>query len=249
MKNLDYLINELKKIENNEDSFLGIDGGSIVSKIWVCGVEFGSDLKQMEKYYEEGYVKYINNIPYREDCPEYFLKSTYDRYLSIMYNNLFNKKPFSTPINKDSIEKILKENLYNTDSKIFKLNLYPLAKKDTSWDKKIENQLNIKKEKYYNEIFNNRKFFFKKLIKEHKPEIIICTSPKHFENEFVEAFFDKNLPNTYTWNYINDGEFKISEYDNGITKLVIIPFLGRGNLASHNDVIEMSDYLRTKYLN
>ena len=52
MKNLKYLRQEFDKIKKNGNSFLGMDSGNINADVWVCGVEFGSDLEQMESYYQ-----------------------------------------------------------------------------------------------------------------------------------------------------------------------------------------------------
>jgi len=94
MAELKYLKTELEKIKNGEDSFLGIDGGNIKSKIWVCGVEFGGTLEDMADYYNKIVKsKEINNfkIPFRKSAGN-FEKSKYDLFLSEFIINLFNLK-------------------------------------------------------------------------------------------------------------------------------------------------------------
>lgn len=251
---MEFLKKELNRIITNGRSFLGIDGGNINSRVWFCGIEFGGDLMEMEKYYKS-IIKYnpINEfdlpIPFRMNAGG-FEKSTYDRFLSAMYINLFKADKLHNGNDTKPIEKVLKEELYNKNSKIFKLNLYPLAKKSTEWDKAIENDLGIKKEIYYEDIFNKRKKFFKELVKKFQPEKIICTSTNEYRDEFIEAFLNENETIDYKWNYLigDNKKFKIFEYKTDKTTLIIIPFLGRGNLSSYKDVINIADYLRKNQL-
>jgi hypothetical protein len=254
MNGLKYLGEELRKIEKNGKSFMGMDGGNINSDTWFCGVEFGSDYEQMSNYYEN-YVKFYDlidlKIPFRIDCPELFLKSTYDRYLAAMYINLFKEEKLTNPINTNLIEKVLKEELYNKNSNIFKLNLFPIAKKDIGWNKRIESETGITKDKYYESLFRNRADFFKELIQRFEPKLIICTSPKDYKDFFIEAFFSQKQKINHSWEYHATDlqkKFKISLFESGKTKIVIIPFLGRGNLSSYNDVISMTNHLKKEYL-
>jgi len=253
MVGLKFLKEEMGKIKENENSFLGMDGGKISSNIWVCGVEFGSDVELMAKYYNT-FVKYYEErglkVPYRKDCPKIFLKSTYDRFLAVMYICLFKEEEIKLPLDAERIEKVLKKELYNENSEIFKMNLFPLAKKDVSWNADIENIFGISKEIYYGSFFNNRMGFIKQIIQKFEPKLIICTSPKDYKDYFVEAFLGNNEIINYSWDYLvinEDKKFKISLYDNGKTKVVIAPFLGRGNLSSHYEVALMAKYLRKKY--
>ena len=250
---MEYLKQELEKIKENGRSFLGIDGGNIKVPIWFCGIEFGGDLTEMEKYYKST-IKYNPikefdiSIPFRENAGD-FEKSTYDRYLSAMYINLFKMKKLSNGYDTKPIEKVLREELYNKNSKIFKLNLYPLAKKSTEWDRTIESKLGIPKETYYKDIFTKRQLFLKELVYKFKPKTIICTSTNEYRDEFIEAFLNENEIINFKWIYLNykNKKFKISEYKTDMTTLIIIPFLGRGNLSSYLDVIFMADYLRDNY--
>lgn len=256
MKELKIIQRELEKIKNNKPSFLGMDGGNINSNIWVCGVEFGSDLDEMEHYYQN-HIKTHQidglRIPYRDNCPDYFINSDYDRRLALMCLG-FSDDNLDTRLNKSSlkedIDSFLKSDLYNKTSRIFKLNLYPLGKKDMSWSAEIENKLGITKDKYYGTYFENRVKFIKKLTNKYTPKVIICTSPKGHENTFVETFFKKNQPITFSYNFLNiEGkDFKISVYDDGIKKVVIIPFLGWGNLNSYLEVVRMSNYLAKEFI-
>ena len=252
-KKLEYLKSEIEKIKNGIPSFLGIDGGNIKSKIWFCGIEFGGELNAMEKYYNSVVETYNNSdfeIPYRKKAGD-FESSIYDRYLSAMYINLFKEITLKNGDNTDEIVKVLQEELYHQNSKIFKLNLYPLGKKDTGWDKNIETVLQIQKEAYYNDIFKKRKRFLKELVDKFEPKTIICTATNEYKEDFVETFFNDEANIEYSWEYVTTPKlkkFKISTYQNSKTSLIIIPFLGRGNLASYDDVIYMANHLKTHYL-
>lgn len=253
MKGLKILKREMLKIEDNGHSFLGIDGGNINSDVWVCAVEFGSDIWGMEEYYSRYNKTQVVNgydVPFRTTCPKTFLTSPFDRFLSAFYINLLNDKTINTPVDTAIIEKVLKDELYSENSKTFKLNLFPIAKSDIGWSATIESELGISKDAYYGSLFNKRSMFFKELVNEFKPKLIICTSPKGYKEYFIEAFLNGNENINYSWEYLTlrGKNFKISVFDNKKTKIVIIPFLGRGNLSSYDDVLSMANHLRKKYL-
>jgi hypothetical protein len=251
MRPLTNIYSEIEKIRNNESSFLGIDGGNIKSKIWFCGVEFGATLTEMENYYFNYASSYqVENlqIPYRIDCPEKLLKSFFDRALALMYSIIFDN---SDHLDKTRIDIILKNELYNKVSKIFKLNLFPLAKTDIGWNKDFENKFNITKDEYYDLLFENRKSFLKEIVKQFSPKTIICFSPKEYSDLFIDVFFENKISINYEKDFIvlNNGKranIKIL-YSNNL-KVIIIPFLGRGNLNSYDNVILMTYYLKMNYL-
>jgi len=248
MDKFHFLKNELNKIANNGESFLGFDGGNINSKIWFCGVEFGSSIEIMNNYYTD-FVKFYKSknfkIPYRVDCPDYFLKSNFDRFLSFMYLNLF-----SNCNDRNQISNVLKNNLYNKNSNLFKLNLFPLAKKDIGWDKNITDTFKIEKDDYYNFFFKNRSRFVKHLISNYRPDCIICFSPKDYEKYFTEFFIKPKEKVDYSWDKIKleNSEFKISKFESKQIKIVIVPFLGRGNINSFKKVELLTDYLKNNVL-
>jgi len=251
---MEYIKTEFHKIERGEPSFLGIDGGKINSKIWFCGIEFGGTLKEMSKYYKNTTKyydsdKFVLPIPYRADAGN-FETSKYDLFLSEMIINMFN-------IQNISRSDYLKDNLYNKNSDIFKLNLYPLSKVNISSNEEINDIIKIPTDDYYNKYFELRKVFLKSLITTFKPKKIICTSVKNSELQFVEAFFGNKAQLNYERRDIelmgiNDKlkKFKIIEVSSNDLSLIIIPFpgMGKGNLNSYNDVINMANYLRDNYL-
>lgn len=248
------LINkEIDEIKENGRSFLGIDGGRISSKVWVCGIEFGGELDKMEKYLlscvkKKSIEGFDLEIPYRTDSGG-FEKSTFDRYLSLMYYYLF-KKEHDTDEGVNKIDHIIKNKLYNSGSEIFKLNLFPLAKKSTSWDKELEKEFGIPKLFYYGEMFDMRKKFFQELLNKFQPELLICTSTKEYQQLFEETFVSKGIDVLFQWDYIQSGNstHKISTYRINNLTVLIIPFLGRSNLSSHSDVKLVGEYIRANHL-
>lgn len=250
---LTFINNEINQIKIDGRSFLGIDGGNIRSKVWFCGIEFGGELKSMEDYLSS-YVKkksiddFDLEIPYREESGG-FEKSTYDRYLSLMYYYLFTNNQ-NKDDGVDQINSILNDTLYNLDSKIFKLNLFPLAKKSAGWDKQLELILGIEKSKYYREMFDLRKFFFHELLNKFQPELLICTSTKEYHSFFEETFIPTGEKMSFKWDYIQSGNIKhkISTYSINNLTVLIIPFLGRFNLSSYSDVKIVAEYIKDHYL-
>ena len=257
---MEYLKQEFAKIKENGRSFLGIDGGDIKSSIWICGLEFGGSQEAMSAYYNSPEIKTYPHagydIPYRSDCPETFLNSKYDRFLAVLYNNIFNDQKL-LEYDKDVIDRVMKNELYSNKSKIFKLNLYPIAKKNSDFDLNIEKKFQTTKGEYYGAIHEKRSSFFKELLKEFKPKKIICTTLQNGEEMFVDTFFGMGEWISYKKEIVTfknmdhvEKKFKISQYRNELTTLVIIPFpgMGNGNLNSYLDMINMANHLRNNYL-
>ena len=172
-----------EELNNIYNSFLGCDGGNIYSNVWVCGLEFGAEIDRMLEYYKHSVYYYEENgfkIPYREQCPVYFENSPYDLYLSLFVKTLYNADL--------SVKDYLKHRLYKRDSDIFKLNLFPLAKKDFYWNKSIETKLEIVKDEYYAELKKKRFGFFEKVINQNPGKTIICTAIKGTVLDYLEAF-------------------------------------------------------------
>lgn len=252
MKNL---ITELEKIKNGRDSFLGCDGGNIESNIWFCGVEFGGTPNEMNTYYKDHiqfYKKDNLQIPFRENYKGKFMQSKFDRYLTAMYLVLLEKLDFDKTIDSSKIDEFLANILYHKNSKSFKLNLFPIAKKDVSWDKEIEEKLNIERNQYYSSIFNQRAKFFKKITSLYSPKTIICFSPANHSDYFIRAFFNKKESLKFTYDYFidrNNKEHLIKIIESSRTKYLIIPFLGMGNITNYEDVIKLSNFLNDNYIN
>jgi hypothetical protein len=253
MNGLKYLSKELLKIENNENSFMGMDGGNIESKTWFCGVEFAGSVEQMCNYYENNilfYEKEKLKIPYRIDCPSYYMNSFFDKSLTLMYLSIFKDLNFDD-FEKDTIKNVLKNELYNKDSKSFKLNLFPVAKQNVGWYDEIEKKLGYDKNTYYEKLFSNRSNFIKYLVSKFEPNTIICFSPKDHSDYFIKAFIDKKQKTEYQWDTFKNEkgkEFNIKVFKTSKTKIIIIPFLGRGNLNSFKDVSLMTNFLKENYL-
>ena len=92
--------------------------------------------------------------------------------------------------------------------------------------------------------------FMKELVNKFNPQRIICTVTNGMEEEFVNAFLNRNKIVDISSEYIkttSKKEFKISKYKTNKITVIVIPFLGRCNLNSYNDVIFMADYLRNNY--
>lgn len=250
---MEYLLKELEKIKNGKDSFLGCDGGNIDSKTWFCGVEFGGTPKEMNLYYENHIKHYTSDgleIPYRENYDGKFVKSKFDRFLTVMSLVLLENYNSSENIDKNVIDDYLKNKLYNKNSLSFKLNLFPIAKKDVSWDKEIEEKLNINRDIYYSLMFKKRSQFFKKVISKFNPNTIICFSPTNYSNYFIKAFINRNEIFNFQCDYFIDRRNKehiIKKIYSNKTQYIIIPFLGMGNITNYEDVMNISNYIKNNH--
>tara|TARA_R110002110_G_scaffold109604_2_gene273304 strand:- start:109 stop:879 length:771 start_codon:yes stop_codon:yes gene_type:complete len=255
MSEYKYLLEELEKIKNGGDSFLGCDGGNINAEIWFCGVEFGGTPKEMNTYYEnhvKHYVKDKLEIPFRENYEGKYLKSKFDRYLTAMYLILLENYSFDKTVDSIVIDDFLKNKLYNKNSKSFKLNLFPIAKKDVSWDKEIEEKLNINRDVYYSSMFKGRSKFFQDIISKYQPKTIICFSPTNHSDYFIKAFLKDRKLLEFKFDYFtdrNNKEHLIKIIRHKKTQYIIMPFLGMGNITNHEDVINISEFIKENYIN
>lgn len=206
----------------------GCDGGDIKNaKVWVCGIEWGgmnSDKESLQMDIEEG-VKLNNGYKWEEHQ-----KYTYGRSLAKLYTAIYNDDC------KD--EKDLEEyqNYINKleNNEVFRLNLYPVAFKDTShqyWHDNDLKEITGFASKYLYQLwcFFNRFPEFLKLRKEHEPELIICTGVDYLR-DFLRSFVgDKNIEDIEVGTLkgqstANNHERAYYYVKTGKTLVVVIPF-------------------------
>ena len=93
--------------------------------------------------------------------------------------------------------------------------------------------------------------FIKELSEKFKPKNIICFSTKEYSEYFERTFFNENEKIEFQFDSIelkNGKKGNIKIYKNGVLNVIVIPFLGRGNLASYEEVRMMTNYLKEKYI-
>ncbi len=204
-----------KNLEKWANSYSGCDGGDISSDVWLCGVEWGWNIKdatdeEREKYYKEELPEEIQN-------GEVKLDTDYDFFTDSIY-------PFNT-----AFKKVFKE--LSFPEKLLKLNMSPISfngDKDTLWTQNLVNATGFEtKNDFMSYIMSLNRFT--KIRTENKPKLIVCVGVQR-KDDFSKTFFgDENLnPTQETIRPADDNGNQDNRYiyhvkhDN--TLLVVIPF-------------------------
>lgn len=217
--------------------FSGCDGGDIGNNnersIWFCGIEWGGGFDTDKVILKEIFNKKLEKIPLGYDNWNENISYPYNwqamKLLSIIHNyELKDYKKFA-----ENIKPFVKN-----EKGFFKLNLYPIAFKNTShdlWEDNFSEATNFKtKQDYIDWIKENRFPIMNKWVKEFSPKLIICTGIT-YSDDFKRAFSDYN--NEFNIEKIENHELLWSENANG-TKIVIIPFMVNRNGLTKNENIE-----------
>ncbi|MCW7492536.1 hypothetical protein ND861_09620 [Leptospira sp. 2 VSF19] len=171
----------------NYESFLGCDGGNPKASLWVMAIEWGGN---MEDGLEKAQYNFGTDYPYRDekcDIPKSWLTSAFDLKL-VEFLHYYQDKN-QTTISLDDKKEYLKNTLYNKNSPIFKLNLYPFPDNmvDGKWELPANKEWTNKvikenKEEYYNEIIQSgRLAFLKKHFNDSKDSKILLVIGREIE--------------------------------------------------------------------
>lgn len=243
------------------EGLAGCDGGDIENaKVWLCGIEPGykkDDLNESEskrqKYYSEDILEEIKESK---------------KYSGEIYNfESLNKHPFNrqfaklySEIRGIGIENYLVNLPFFNKQDVFKLNLFPIAfRRDHNSQWKHYNLQHTftmfeNKENYRNWCREVRFPYFKKLIKMHNPDIIICTGLSYL-NDFIKSFGDDDLRIEDLSEYSlvdsslsNSKVRKVYQYrlSNGTQFFVLPFFMGRYGLNSHNLLKQVGEIMHKK---
>ena len=217
--------------------FAGCDGGDIGNKneqsIWFCGIEWGggfdTDKDGLKDIFNnnsekitEGYDNWNENIAYRYNSQAMKLLSVIHNYELKDYKAFAeNKKPF-----------------VKNQKGFFKLNLYPIAFKNTShdlWEANISEVTNFQtKHDYISWIKENRFPIMNKWVKDFSPKLIICTGIT-YSDDFKRAFSDNNAE--FNKEIIENHKMLWCKNNNG-SKIIIIPFMINPNGLNKDENIE-----------
>lgn len=217
--------------------FAGCDGGDIGNineqSIWFCGIEWGggfdTDKDGLKDIFNnnsekipEGYDNWNENIAYRYNSQAMKLLSVIHNYELKDYKAFAeNKKPF-----------------VKNQKGFFKLNLYPIAFKNTShdlWEANISEVTNFQtKHDYISWIKENRFPIMNKWVKDFSPKLVICTGIT-YSDDFKRAFSDNNAE--FNKEIIENHEMLWCKNNNG-SKIIIIPFMINPNGLNKDENIE-----------
>ena len=115
------------QFEKWAQEFSGCDEGNPNGKIWLCGLEFGGGETERSFRFEDlTKPTFVGEATWGKDWPQTFLKHPYNlRAVKLLQS-------FSGKHALDIVECFRQEDCFGQESNYFKLNLYPIAFRDTS---------------------------------------------------------------------------------------------------------------------
>ncbi|HDR14974.1 MAG TPA: hypothetical protein ENN79_05715, partial [Desulfobacteraceae bacterium] len=220
-------------------SLSGCDGGDPSAPVWISGIEWGYGKRrgQTDDEYEEAVSSY-----YSMNLPDEIAKGRYEPRGDYLWQEHLTY-PFGRSVaklfmalNGLGVENYNRIAEMDIDSKIFKLNLYPIAFRhagDKLWAKYHIGDLTglDSKEVYRTWCFLNRFPFIAETVKRHNPKLIIGIGVTYLTDFFAcfagtggsgnihigelqPDFKNKQNHRRYYWSKINSGR----------TLLAVIPF-------------------------
>ena len=215
--------------------YSGCDGGDIGClenpSIWVCGIEWGgghtpdaliSNIRENVKTPPQGYENWQDNLSYIFNWQTMKLLSVIDGGIVNNYKEFSERvKPF----------------VYGSRG-YFKMNLHPIAFKDTSHSRWLGEFSNITgfatKSDYLAWSTDNRLPQIRKWAENSRPKLIICLG-KTYISQFKSAFLDND--SVINKEVIEDKEMFWSSNKHG-SLVVVIPFMVNRNGLTKNIAIQ-----------
>ncbi len=210
-----------QKFSDWANSFAGCDGGNIRGRIWFCGIEFGGK--------EDFNLEKVNEpIHYSEDQLNEWFKVQYDQKTLKLYASILGEG-----IDEDKYKEVaIQRKAFDKDSDVFKMNLYPLAFKDTSddlWNKDFYNATGIPTKEIYRaycQIYRFKTINSWVIKNKDTLKLIICTGLS-YTKDFIMAFEGmEGVHREPKEKMVMDKSMKYKVINGDRTLLVIIPFLG-----------------------
>ncbi len=218
-------------------SYSGCDGGDIGSPerraIWLCGIEWGgartaedlqAEMQRDESRPREGYDHASHNLAYIFNWQAMKLLSAISgTHVSGYRDFCARAQPFT-----------------QGSSGYFKMNLYPIAFKDTNQNRWHENYANAtgfeKKSDYIDWCKKHRFPQMRQWAATAQPKLILCLG-KNYRGDFKQAFHDDNVTFNYDDPPIDGLDLWWSVNSDG-TLVVIIPFMVNRNGLTRNSSIQ-----------
>lgn len=199
--------------------YSGFDGGNQNGKIWICGIEPGGKVKEDDFQFSD--ASRPGEI-HKEELHRN-LKPQYNRKAAKLYASITGDLP-------ENYEEVAhRVGLFSSNSDVFKINLYPLAFKNSNeaWEQWIYKKTGIPTRSLYRAWCQLYRFpAIKYWMQQSAPRLIICTS-KAYRDDFILAFSGPDQLSDHInvervggrsleWKMINEDQ----------TILAITPFLG-----------------------
>jgi len=229
-------------------SLSGCDGGDPSAPIWLCGIEWGygkSRSDTEEKYDQKVSSYYFTELPNEISKGKFTPSKNYVWREEITYPFGISAAKLFMAVNGHS-ENYLRLETVCEDTRLFKLNLYPIAFRSTDYDLwqkyKIAELTGIEsKEVYRAWCFVNRFPAIAEEVRKYSPKIIIglgisylvdfftCfAGPGGSDNIHTGNVQSKSASRTYYWSKINDGK----------TLLVVVPFFSSPHGLNSDEILQ-----------
>lgn len=228
--------------------YSGCDGGDIGTpekpSLWFCGIEWGggypNNVEELIKIFSQnvekppkGHEDWIDEQGKHHQAWEVNLDYIYNRQCMKLLSAFEGG-------NVEDYKKFAKEKKPFTEESYgyFKINLYPLAFKNTSsfhWKDGFSDATGIEtKNDYIQFIRNNRFPVMYSWVKQHRPKVIICTG-KTYENDFISAFSDEKIQLTTEIIGERNMQWGVNTFG---TIIFIIPFMVNRYGLNKNETIQ-----------
>ncbi len=222
------------------NSFAGIDGGNIAGPIWFCGIEHGgvADIKNFDFKPVDKTKSWEDETARNENFKHQFDQKALKLYAALLGEKVDGYK---------SIDKV--KRAFAPGSDVFKLNLYPLAFKNTDnghWGNDFLETIGIPTKEIYRAWCQNNRFkLFRDIVSknDHSLRLIICAGVGH-QMEFLMAFgSESDIHAKMKESRIPDPDNKITKglpfywiiLNNKRTVLAVVPFFGHWKNCLNSD--------------
>ncbi len=234
-------------------SLSGCDGGDPLAPIWLCGIEWGygkNRSETQEQYEQKVSLYYSKELPEEISNGEVTPSKKYIWEEHITYPFGISVAKLFMAVNGLCVKNYLKLETECKDTRLFKMNLYPIAFRSTGydlWQKYSIGELTglESKDAYRAWCFVNRFPAIAEEVRKYRPKVIIgvgvgylvdfftCfAGPGGADSIHVGQVHSKSgnatAPRTYYWSKINDGQ----------TLLSVVPFFSSQYGLNSNELLQ-----------
>lgn len=205
-------------------SFAGCDGGNLQSEVWFCGMEWGGAQDDAEKIAAE-FDAQLKPSSWQDESFEGSWDAQYNQKVC-WFLHYFHGLPWEGMSYRNFVEtyKIMyrEPNGYG-----FKMNMLPIrfkSRNDIDWEKDLVEATGFTSFDACREwCVKHRSAFFRQLIDEHQPKLVLCTGVMEKAN-FFRFFTGKE-----NFDVIECNGFSLFHTWHGDTLICVAPFFGGPN--------------------
>lgn len=236
-----------RELDNYLASFSGCDGGNLAAPYWICGIEWGDKVSEIEGPLEPIAQESCSwDQARRTDKPAPGEKSFEERSITWAYHQKVAKLLLSIhdlrqgklradiDLGADRYKNYMRTDLYTSEAggEAFKLNLYPFCSPSIDSPKAFRD--------LYQRSEHVRFPFLKEIRKKYKPKFVICTGKTKLR-EFILAFGFPDKPENFKISVAGGQQRDCYICSDGVSTLIVTPFFGgRYGMNSDKLIIELA---------